>query len=751
MAKTTAKATSSSSAKSNKLSISITSDAPAQNNAQTAASKNVIKPIASLNEKQATTQTMINTKALAPETANSIKEEANKLNALKSIDESLKSLNKAFGDFVKEQKIKATIDTAVNVGKAAYSYLTSDNNNNNNNNSGGSSKINSSEKPILVELPKEFPTEIMQAYSDMILNNKAIKDEWKTWINEAIDMSDLQKLAAQKIEEANNIKVDESEYNIKNSEKAMDPSKIIESLKDGEVSINQNLQALNDAIKGNASQAELTATNNAITEAFKQQAEINTQALKENTSNPEINATNQSLKEAAAAISKLTESQSKQEKPINEIAAEPLKTTAEAEKPTEEITNAVYNQVADDRSESDTKKLETENNAFEESTNQAEEEQEKINELAKDEIEPINKNISELNNNFQNLEIDSINKLVERKQKLLDEKEKEGNELKKSKKGGLFSSIKERASSLIKSKPSSNIIKSKVASISNGGETSGALSKGRYSLFKNKSTIAGVDKNDDIKNFDKKLTAPMMIDSKKKEGSVNDKMLQETANNGKTLKALVGTFGSFTKSYEKVSNENRERAIHKLRFGSGDKKKSFSFKLPSFPKIGEKVKSLIPGKGIFDKILGGIGAVVTFLFSGGGPIKILLKGITSFIKTVGKGLWSIAKFAGDLIWKISKWLLPKMWALIKWIAVKGGKLLGWLWKVIKGPLGSLFGKFGGLILKGLEFVWNIISKILGRFIPGFDKLGGVFKGLSGSLGKFTGGLGKMRQRHWFKY
>ncbi len=101
MAKTSATATST----KTKLTVSITSDAP-QSSAKTAASKAAIKPISSLNEKQAKQagKDTLNTKALAPETKNSIKEETDKLTALRSIDASLKSLNKSFIDYVTSQK-----------------------------------------------------------------------------------------------------------------------------------------------------------------------------------------------------------------------------------------------------------------------------------------------------------------------------------------------------------------------------------------------------------------------------------------------------------------------------------------------------------------------------------------------------------------------------------------------------------------------------------------------------------------------
>ncbi len=66
----------------------------------------------------------------------------------------------------------------------------------------------------------------------MILNNKSLKDEWKVWISEAIDMSGLQELVASKLDGLKDAIPEKSDYEIDNKEKALDSTEIINSLKE---------------------------------------------------------------------------------------------------------------------------------------------------------------------------------------------------------------------------------------------------------------------------------------------------------------------------------------------------------------------------------------------------------------------------------------------------------------------------------------------------------------------------------------
>lgn len=389
MAKTSATAKSTKTS----LTVSITSDAPVQNNAQTANSKAAIKPISSLNEQQAKTanQKTLNTKALAPETNASLKEEAEKLTALKSIDASLKSLNKSFIDFTKSQK-PGSIPVGGNQGK------------NNDIGSGisGAGNINSSDQPVLVELPKEFPTQIMEAYSDMILNNKSLKDEWKTWINEAIDMTELQKMAMEKLQGIEGAEPEKNEYDVNNKDKALDPTDIINTLKEGQTAINDNLKAFNDSTQGNVSAKELQATESAMIEAFQKQAEINTAALSTKTPDESINKLNEEIKNLSNQSLKASEQQAQTQKSLDTLAGAEADLSQSAKKETNGLSDEVADQLLNGKSAEKNQELEKEDEA----------------------INNVSENISEFKDKVSELEIDKINELTEKNLEIIKKSER---------------------------------------------------------------------------------------------------------------------------------------------------------------------------------------------------------------------------------------------------------------------------------------------------------------------------------------
>ena len=389
MAKTTATAKSTKTS----LTVSITSDAPAQNNAQTANSKAAIKPISSLNEQQAKTanQKTLNTKALAPETNASLKEEAEKLTALKSIDASLKSLNKSFIDFTKSQK-PGSIPVGGNQGK----------NNNIGDGITGAKNINSSDQPVLVELPKTFPTEIMQAYSDMILNNKSLKDEWKTWINEAIDMTELQKMAMEKLQGIEGAEPEKNEYDVNNNEKAFDPTDIINSLKEGQNAINENLKTFNESSKGNVSAKELQATESAMMDAFQKQAETNAASLNTKTPDESINKLNEEIKKLSDQNSKAVEQQAQTQKSLDTLAGAEADLNQSAKKETNGLYDEIADQLINGKSAEVNKELEKENEA----------------------INNVSENISEFKDKVSELEIEKINELTEKNLEILKKSER---------------------------------------------------------------------------------------------------------------------------------------------------------------------------------------------------------------------------------------------------------------------------------------------------------------------------------------
>ena len=386
MAKTSATAKSTKTS----LTVSITSDAPVQNNAQTANSKAAIKPISSLNEQQAKTanQKTLNTKALAPETNASLKEEAEKLTALKSIDASLKSLNKSFIDFTKSQK-----PGSIQVGGIP---------NKDNQNIDSTKNVNSSDKPLLVELPKEFPTQIMEAYSDMILNNKSLKDEWKTWINEAIDMTELQKMAMEKLQGIEGAEPEKNEYDVNNKDKALDPTDIINTLKEGQTAINDNLKAFNDSTQGNVSAKELQATESAMIEAFQKQAEINTAALSTKTPDESINKLNEEIKNLSNQSLKASEQQAQTQKSLDTLAGAEADLSQSAKKETNGLSDEVADQLLNGKSAEKNQELEKEDEA----------------------INNVSENISEFKDKVSELEIDKINELTEKNLEIIKKSER---------------------------------------------------------------------------------------------------------------------------------------------------------------------------------------------------------------------------------------------------------------------------------------------------------------------------------------
>ena len=313
MAKTSATAKSTKTS----LTVSITSDAPVQNNAQTANSKAAIKPISSLNEQQAKTanQKTLNTKALAPETKESIKDNNNQLTILSSIDASLKSLDKNIIAFTTDQNKK---------------NIKNDQNDN---------KINQSDKPLLVELPKEFPSQIMQAYSDIILNDKSLKDEWKVWISEAIDLSELQKLTASKLDGLESANAEKSDYDVAKNDQAINYTEYFEAMKQNQNEIAERMKELKSVYQDNNLSEEFQNLKSSFEEMSQKIGEETLKFANPDVSDKEIKEFHEYFKEAFEknleklnAIENKTEETPKPESKTEETP-KPESKTEEAQKP----------------------------------------------------------------------------------------------------------------------------------------------------------------------------------------------------------------------------------------------------------------------------------------------------------------------------------------------------------------------------------------------------------------------------------
>ena len=217
-----------------------------------------------------------------------------------------------------------------------------------------------------------------------------------------------------------------------------------------------------------------------------------------------------------------------------------------------------------------------------------------------------------------------------------------------------------------------------------------------------------------------------MVSDSKNRNLLLGKNMKETVKNGVILGSLLAAVSGFTKIYKKVSDENREREIYKLRFGTSEKKESPVFKLFNSVKeraagIGEKAKE---NGGIF----GAIGALVAMLFGGSGPFKTIFK----ILSWVGKGVWAIIKVVSKVLWKVVKWVLPKLWKFIQWVGKLLGKALGKLWSLIKGPILKMFGKLTGILKKGISIIKDVLGKLFGKM---FGKFGKMFGKLGGKLSK----------------
>jgi len=678
-----------------KLSVTLTNTGESQSN-------NAFPPIQAINEQQSKSSSINKktrgSKKLTESSQDSMKTSIDSLNALKSIDSSLKSLNKAFLAYSTESK-----NSQKNEGPQDSPF----------------GSINKSDDPILVKLDQNLPEDIIKAYADLILNNKEVKEEWKTWISEAIDMSDLQKMAKAKYDATETSEEPQkSEYDISDSDKAIDYKEILEYLKPGCKIINEGLTSINENMNGLISQKELQATQNAVIEAGQAQAERTLAALRTNTSDQNVNEVNSSLKDSVDSLKDFIEKNNKTQSEIDKEVDEnnqPPDTTKETKAETEATDNDVSSGTI---SNGDNDQL----------LNEIEETQVKQREL----LEKIDENLSDKNKiDAEVFNEVQQNTLDEQKEKKLDK----GHKMTPEKSGGILNV----------QKPAPDLSKIRNSSIAasegeNAKKQQPNGQKGALDLFKRQETISGTDKNDAARNLDKNLINGQMEDTKKQEQIANEK-LNLARQNSKSLTRLLEILGGFTRIYKKVTDENREREIHKLRFGKEEKKQQAPivklFQKKEAPKKPKSKKK--PEGGQF----GILGMLMGLLAAGGKKLLgWIATGLGTLLKWVVGWLLQGIKWLAKQLWDFIKWVGKYLWKGIKWIGGQIGRFLKWVWNGIKTGLKRVWNtcwnwfknKFPR-VANWLKKAGNKVIEIIKGFFRKFKSMGNVAKQNVIDLGK----------------
>ena len=184
--------------------------------------------------------------------------------------------------------------------------------------------------------------------------------------------------------------------------KAFDPTDIINSLKEGQNAINENLKTFNESSKGNVSAKELQATESAMMDAFQKQAETNAASLNTKTPDESINKLNEEIKNLSDQNSKAVEQQAQTQKSLDTLAGAEADLNQSAKKETNGLYDEIADQLINGKSTEVNKELEKENEA----------------------INNVSENISEFKDKVSELEIEKINELTEKNLEILKKSER---------------------------------------------------------------------------------------------------------------------------------------------------------------------------------------------------------------------------------------------------------------------------------------------------------------------------------------